>query len=237
MSEFTDSYLSLLIKQYYDQPKASAEVEKIAAAYEFVYSVLKQFEVEFDVDTATGDRLDKIGKIVGVPRNVPFVIAKIRFGFETSDDARGFDDLFAEEVESAPFRDLFEFPYTTQQLDDFDYRFFIKAKIASNQASAYLFNDEYLTIQEVVQITFANQAYVIDNKDMTLTLYVSSSFDDERLRTVQRLNLLPKPQGVRYKFVVLADPDSFGFESDPNAKGFGDINDETLGGTFSRILI
>jgi hypothetical protein len=235
--EFIDEYSKLLILQYYNKPKARAEVEAMSSHFSRIFTLYDSFFDAFDVDIAVGDQLDIIGKIVGISRIVDNVYPKILFGFDGDSTARGFSDLFNDAVVSAPFKDLFESDYTPQQLDDATYRFLIKAKIAKNVASAYLVSDERITIQDVVRSVFGDGAYVIDNQDMSLTLYIGLGVDIELLAIVRELDLLPRPQGVYYKFVISADYDSFGFSDDPNALGFGDVFDSTVGGAFAELII
>ncbi|OQY25512.1 MAG: hypothetical protein B6244_14950 [Candidatus Cloacimonetes bacterium 4572_55] len=234
---FIDDYKALIITQYFDRPNAAAEIGLQAESWEEIFNFLKSFQTEFDLDLAAGDRLDKIGKLVGVPRIVPFVLDKIRFGFDGDDTARGFFDAFDSSVPSAPFFDAFETKYATQELDDFDYRFFIKAKISTNIASAYMVSDGRVSIQDAVQLAFGGEATVVDNLDMTLFLYVSTFVDADRLRLILQLNLLPKPQGVRYRIVQLDEnANSFGFDDDEFALGFGDAFDANMGGVFAEII-
>lgn len=71
--DFTpDYYLGLLTSQYQGSGKLkdtlAALNEKVADAD----AALSQMHSVFDIDTATGDRLDKIGEIVGQNRTVDF---------------------------------------------------------------------------------------------------------------------------------------------------------------------
>lgn len=231
--EFVDQYTDLLIKQYWDQPKARQTVEALASEYSKVFDFYDAFKDEFDLDKATGDRLDIIGKIVGIQRNIPLVLQKIQFGFEGDATARGFDDLY-QSVNSAPFNDIFEPDYTATQLNDDDYRFFIKAKISKNITSSFMVSDDRVTLQEVIFAVFDGQAYIVDKQDMSLILYVPYDLNPDVLRIVQALDLLPSPQGVGYKIFIAGQTDSFGFEDDPNAKGFGDLFDPNAGGSFAE---
>ena len=179
MTDFTDSYAGLLIQQYFAQPNAVAEVSAQAASWEKVRDIIADFQTEFDLDTGTGDRLDKIGKLVGLPRS-----NRVEFD------------------------------------DDEEYRFFLGLQISVNNGSAFMVSDDRTSIQSVVQVAFDKLAYVIDNKDMTLTMYISSTFDIDRLLLIIELALLPKPQGVRYITIMYEDPAlPFGFselgEADP----------------------
>lgn len=68
MTAFTDAYRDLLIKQYWDKLNARAEIELQAGGWEAIRDIYAGFITEFDLDTATGDRLDLIGEIVGITR-------------------------------------------------------------------------------------------------------------------------------------------------------------------------
>jgi len=237
---FESDYVNVLIKQYWEKPKANAEIEFKAGLWRKTYEWIDSFTEEFDIDTAAGDRLDIIGRIVGISRIVPFAVAKIAFGFNENANARGFDDKFTPLVDRAPFQDKFERTYTSLQLDDLTYRIFIRAKISRNTGSPYLVDERGLSIQQAVNTLFNGAAYVIDQKDMTLILYVSPRFNFERLLAIIRLDLLPKPQGVRYKIITEAGPgETFGFEDNTNSLPFADKFDlvNQPGGRFANKVI
>jgi hypothetical protein len=239
MNDIIEQYTLMLIKQYWEKPKARAEIELKMRAWQKIVDLLRAFEVEFDLDHARGKQLDILGKIAGVPRIVPMVLPRIAFGFSNNPNSKGFADRFNFLRESAPLARRFEPKYTSMQLTDNQYRLLIRAKVSLNVTSAYIASDERISIQDVINQVFAGRAYVIDNQDMSLTLYISPSVSLDELRLIRRLNLLPKPQGVRYSFVILAEPGvTFGFNNNPNSKGFADRFDPTRqGGIFARRLI
>jgi len=211
-----------------------------AGVWRKTFEWIDSFSDEFDLDNATGDRLDIIGRIVGISRSVPFAVAKIAFGFNENPNARGFDDKFSPLADRAPFQDKFERAYTDLQLDDSAYRLFIHGKISKNVGGPYLVDDQGLSIQSAVNTLFDGRAYVIDKKDMSLALYVSPLFNLEQLRAIIRLDLLPKPQGVRYGVIVQAAPgETFGFSENVNAKPFADKFDLTNqpGGRFANKVV
>lgn len=82
MTAFTEQYVNLLIKQYWDQPNARAEIEAQAATWETIRDGLLAFGPAFDLDTAVGAQLDIVGKIAGLPRD--------RIEFTLDDDYRFF---------------------------------------------------------------------------------------------------------------------------------------------------
>lgn len=234
-----DEYTLLLIKQYWEKPRARAEIELQMGGWERLADLIRAFETEYDLDFARGVQLDVLGRIVGVPRVVPAVLTRITFGFDENPNSRGFSDRFDPLREGAPFARRFEPQYTSQQLTDNQYRRLIRAKVALNVCSAYIASDDRISIQEVINQAFDGRAYVVDNQNMSLTLYVSPSVSLDELRLIRQLDLLPKPQGVRYSFVIQAEPGvTFGFDSNPNSIGFADRFDPTReGGIFARKVI
>jgi len=199
---FESDYVNLLIKQYWEKPKANAEIEMKAGVWRKTFEWIDSFSDEFDLYNATGDRLDIIGRIVGIGRPVPIIIPKLAFGFSENTNASGFDDKFLTLFDRAPFQDKFSPTNTDLQLDDPTFRLFIRAKIAKNVGGPYLVDDIGLSIQEAVNNLFNGAAYVIDRQDMTLALFVDPSFDIDKLLAIVALDLLPKPQGVSYEVII-----------------------------------
>jgi len=217
-TEFIDYYKKLLIFQYQDQPNAVAEITARLSSIEKTFSWLNSFSDEFDLDQAYGHRLDIIGRIVGVNRIVDNIIPKEYFGW---------DDGIAPNPQTFGAGKLFDLikdtGYSPTELDDSQFRFFIRAKIAKNVTSAFLTSDERVTLQETILYLFESKAYVVDNFDMSLTIYIDESFDMNKITLLTNQNLIPKPQGVQYKdFVVTyAAEGTFGFSENPNAESFG----------------
>lgn len=198
MTDFTKQYVELLMLQYYNQPKAVAEIETDASLTERTKDAADHLIEQYDLDVATGDALDKIGKLVGIRREDPILN------------------------------------------DDELYRFFIRLKIAQNTSSATLFDENGNGLQDVIRFAFDNQAYVVDNKDMSLDLYVPDDFSIEVLTLIFRLNLLPKPQGVRYNNIKqIATEPAFGFSNNPLSRAFASKNNPEYvnGGPFARKVI
>lgn len=121
-------------------------------------------------------------------------------------------------------------------MNDGDYRFLLRIKIARNNGSSIMVQDAGDGLQDVIQFAFDGKAYVIDTLAMVLTLYISPDIDLNLLEQAFDLDLLPKPQGVPYNVIVQADPNTtFGFKSNPNAQGFASKFDSDYdGGVFAR---
>lgn len=239
MSDFTDAYVDLLIKQYWEQANARAEIALQAGTWETIRDVISAFQTEFDLDMATGDRLDKIGALVGFARSLPYVIPLPFFGFIENPRSGGFDDLFNPDATLPGFWDLFEQPYSTKTFTDDEYRAMIQAKIVRNAASCSMVApDSYtMALQTPVQTLFGNAAYAEDTQTMLLVLYIESDYDLDDLAVVMASELLPRPQGVRYLVVGISFFESFGFDNNADSLGFGDLFDVgVVGGKLAGIL-
>ena len=129
IEDFILFYVGLLIAQYSDKPDAREEINFMATYFSKIFIFFEDFAARFDLDFAVANELDIIGKVVGLSRSVPSVIPKVFFGFAGTPNTLGYADLENPEQPSAPFFDLREDPYTDLQLNDTDYRFFLKAKI------------------------------------------------------------------------------------------------------------
>lgn len=233
---FTDSYIDLLILQYRNLPKAEETIRALASKYEDLYNVMREFEIEFDVDQATGKQLDILGKIVGIPRVVPFAVPKNYFGFsDNTSTAYPMGDKFLTVV-AYPFKDKGEISYTSGELNDFLYRFFIKAKIIKNIVKATMIDEDKLSIQDCIDFLFSNKAYVVDNYNMKLTLYINNTFDFNLIQYINQLDLLPQPQGVQYETVIsYVEGSTFGFGV--NNAGFGDKFSSPINSYFATKVI
>lgn len=214
-------YEKLLILQYSDKPKASGMISAIVSRFKSIFDTISQFESSFDLDSAVGEQLDIIGKIVGISRNVEGVIPKIFFGFDGFPNSDGFG--------LASFYTLDQSKYTDTQLTDSDYRFFIRLKIAKNHAKATMLDDDGVNLNAIVFNMFNGFAYLTDNKDMTVILYVENSPKAYLLPYAISLDLIPLPQAVGIKFVSTYGANTFGFSNNLNAVGFGL-------GQFSKIM-
>ena len=213
MSDYIVGNVSNLIIQYGQKSNAVATVTAYSEEFELIYDNANILQMAYDLDFAVGKQLDIIGKIVGISRNVPFSIPKNYFGFSGHLNAYPFGSKF-NSVVAYPFRGKFEIPYSDSQLNDNDYRFFIKAKIIKNYATSKNIDSNNFSIQNAVDYLFNSKAYISDNHDMTMTLNIDSGFDISKLTYLENLDLLPRPQGVRYNtFISYQDGITFGFNS------------------------
>lgn len=235
-NNLTNEYILYLIKQYYEKPKANAEIRNLLVDWQNQADFIESFGANFDIDNAKNTVLDLIGRIVGLPRQVNDIVPIVFFGFSNNVAAKGFSDKFNLLRGSAPFFSKFSPSRTPYQLEDPEYRRFLKIKIAKNTCSPYLVSDDKQSLQQVVFDAFDGRAYVIDNKDQTLTLYVSPSVSEQDLRLILNLDILPRPITFSYRIIIQAEPGkTFGFSNNLNSKGFADKFDPLReGGIFAR---
>ncbi|EOI6000501.1 DUF2612 domain-containing protein [Salmonella enterica] len=233
--DIINRYTLMLIKQYWEKPKAKSEIQAMLRHWQIIADFIRNPD-NFDLDQVTGYRLDVIGRIVGLARSVPEVIAKIFFGFDGHINSASFSSKSDVSFIGAPFFSKFAPAYGDYQLGDNEYRRFLKVKIAKNAASSTISSDDRVSLQEVIQAAFNGEAYVTDRKDMTLALNISPKVPPEELRLIVQLGLLPRPAGVRYDYFYQVTPGlTFGFSRNPAARGFASkFNAASQGGFFSR---
>lgn len=237
MDDIINRYTLYLIKQYWEKPKAKAEIENLMYDWQQIGDFIREFGNNFDIDNAEGAVLDLIGRIVGLSRQVNEVTPINYFGFDINPDASGFGSITNPDRPSATFFRVGQQTHTPLQLQDPEYRKFLKVKIAKNNCSPFLVSDDRVSLQQVVFDAFQGRAYVVDNKDQSLTLYVSPLVSDDELRLILNLDILPRPATFDYRVVIQAEPgETFGFSKNPASKTFGSISDPLRdGGLFARI--
>jgi hypothetical protein len=68
---------------------------------------------------------------------------------------------------------------------------------------------------------FDSRAYITDNYNMSMTIYVEDTVSQDEVTIARALNIVPRPQGVRLYWVKYSKNGTFGFGNNPNAKTFG----------------
>lgn len=208
---------NFLIWQYRGKPKARQTVGLLLSESKRVFQSAVALADILDIDKSSGYGLDLIGRHVGMGRTMKSFIPKDYFGWLGIDGALGFSNgLFYRYGDSLQ---------KSVNLDDADYRFFIRAKIIKNFQHPTMEG-----ITRSLQHLLGQQSFVIDNYDMTMNVVVPAEFlTPFRLHAILKLDILSRPIGVRYQFVVINSNHPFGWESDKHAFGFGD-------GQFTRII-
>jgi len=208
-----DRYLQLLL---------SAQIE--------LQDVFKQLLQMRDLDSAEGEQLNVIGRIVGQDRVLINADLYTFFGFQGALKAGTFGE-FGNNLLGSRFLDYGQPTGGNITLDDETYRLFIRAKIYKNTTRST--PEEFI---EVVNLIFGTTGtFLSENGNANATVYISRPLTDIEKGLLQYINstdgypsrLIPKTVGVGIGFGEYQSGNFFGFEGVPGAKGFGDYTGTT----------
>lgn len=188
-------YTDLLIRQYYDKPKAKATIEMYVDLF-LQKGIPFDITKIFDIDQAVGKQLDLIGKLVGVDRSTTGLVLKDRVFFSLGDGLvnptakyKSFGDgiITGEFINegSVLSREIF--------LGDKDYRLLIKLKIATKHIANNNYS-EYI-IENTLFDVFGNDIEV-STGIMSITYKVRSTIN-RIVNVALYKQILPKPMGVK----------------------------------------
>lgn len=188
-------------------------------AFDTIKSIYKETDSTFqkiiqiadilNIDTATGYALDLIGRHVGVSRILPAAIAKNYFWWR--------DDASSLPFGVGEFYRRDDALSASVILNDSDYRFFIRAKIAKNYQTGTLEN-----IVKSVQFVIGNNSNIIDSLNITMNLIINiNNLSSLILYAISKMDILVRPVGVLYNYTVLDHDTPFGFAHNADSCGFG----------------
>lgn len=213
-----DSSVSLnrIYAQYRNKPKAVAWYEIAIEMGAQIDTAAEAVRNSYNIDTATGDALDTIGRIVVAPRSYIGTLPMNPGQFALLDGSEFGDE---EAVFSALTIDQ------DAQLSDELYRLVIKAKIVKNNSQATI--DDILASMNFL-LPNAIALRIVDNEDMSFSIEFYGGITPlERFALLNDL-LVPKPQGVRFSgFMEGIDMVEFGNTEDQ----FGDSYAQFVGFT------
>jgi len=202
---------------------------------EFLTSFLQQFQDlqisdlqllnERHLNVAVGVQLDGIGEIVGLPRPEKDIDVAGLFGFLTDLTALGFGDINDSEIGG----NFLSLGANRAPIGDDLYRLLIRAKIIENKTA--------MTVEDTLRLI----SFVFDIKiRYFLPENLKPRYDIEKELDPFESNLLadfPVLIGIdTVEYHSYSETIPFGFSDDPDALGFGDINDADLGGIFAKII-
>lgn len=189
--DILDEYQGLLIIQYKTKTKANATI-KLLVNQSLCDGLPLDLMRAFDLDTASGDQLDILGRIVGVPRQV-YGLDLIHTFFELTD--------YEEETSTVGFGRYNDNPYSTDlflrynndatySMSDFEMREVIRMKIIQNNTWSTLKD-----LMESLYAAFGTEIRLTDNKNMSIEYDSSLAFKNVVL-VCEFLGILPRPMGV-----------------------------------------
>lgn len=195
--------------QYRTKPKAIAWYAIARTMSGDLEAAAEAVRKSYDIDTAVGDQLDVLGRIVVVGRN--FMANTPLFpGLFALLDGAEFGDTDAMFSETSIDTDA--------QMSDEFFRLVIRAKIVKNNSDA--------TIESILSgVTFlipgADVVRVIDGEDMSFAIEFQGNITDLERWALLNAKLISKPQGVRFNgFLDSCTPSEFG---DVDSE-FGDVD-------------
>lgn len=198
----------MLIWQYKGKPKANATIGATSSEFSSVFQSAVDVGDILNIDKATGYALDLVGYHVGVFRTLESFIPRSFFGFHKRGGLAFGKGVFYR-IDNAQ--------KDSKKMTDEEFRFIIKARIMKNYQLG--------TIEDItasISALFGGESRVIDNYDMTMTAIIPYDLMTEfKKYAIQKLDVIVRPVGVMYKYVIIKPVKYFGFYKDASASGFG----------------
>ena len=191
-SSYDINYVDYITSEHNDKPLYTSIIASLTQPLVDIQATLNSMVNKFDIDSAVGDQLDKVGEWIGVTRRLSIPLTGVYFAFNTA--GVGLD----QGTWHGPFDPLTHLDV----LPDDSYRTLLRAKIANNR-----WDGTITGAYEFMQQVFPNNTFFIqDNQDMSMLIGVSGANPlnavTYALLTGGYLNI--KPAGVRIDGYVTA---------------------------------
>lgn len=200
--------------QYRDKPKAVAWFDIARKLGGDIDAAAEAVRKSYDIDTATGEALNVIGRIVVAERSFLGDVP-MNPGLFALTDGDEFGDTEA----------MFSAPSISQdsELSDELYRIVIKAKIIKNNGDATI---ENILFGMNFLLPAAEVLRVVDGENMSFSIEFYGSLTNIERFALLNATLVPKPQGVKFNgFLEGVGISEFGDEY----AEFGDESAEFIG--------
>ncbi len=237
-------YTNLITAEHADKPKYTAMVAAVAGAFAGVTNLLQSLPKKFDLDSAAGAQLDAVGRWVGLSRSISVPLA-VYFSLDTEglgfdqgnwkqelDPGEGLttldDDSYralirakigannwdgTHEMMLEIYQSIFgvvnnntlsEFESMTDSISS---RSFGEGAIGEGPIEK-----EFIS----VAINGGTNAFIVDNQDMSMDVYISGTSPSALMRSILTNNYVPiKPEGVRINGYTISSVNRsplFGFD-------------------------
>jgi hypothetical protein len=170
--------------QYRNDPPTVAWFNIIPTVAGEIYNVYEQIRESYDIDKASGELLNIIGRIVDIDRSYETKIV-----FEVNQWGSQASQFGGNGIQ-----------YKTtgkninNEVSDVIYRMLIKSKIAKNNSNATL-DDIVTSLKYIVGV---DKVRVIDNRDMSFSVSFGEELNDTSRFVIDNFDIIPRPQGVRF---------------------------------------
>lgn len=203
---------SRIYSQYRGKPKIAAWLNicrELGLQLSDVYDAIRQ---TYDIDSQVGEQLDVIGRIVVIDRSytgsVDLTVYECNVG---GDNECG--DTSVQLSATNMGQD--------SSVSDELFRIIIRAKIAKNTSDGTI---ESLLASCRILLPSAGFDVLIDNEDMSFSLEFSGDLSNIERWALLNVNLIPKPQGVRFN----------GFFEKTGVSWLSDTGDFECGDTYAE---
>jgi hypothetical protein len=238
--------VSRLTGLWQDKAKWKAFLAMVAGAFDDMEPVLQVIMQLDDVDAVdqtgahivSGVNLDVLGKRIGQPRRITHVVPLMYFGWDDDTLALGWGEEDDEQAGGSWYEDG-QATYADALLDDPTYRVVIRLRRLKNSTPMVNFE----TIIQALLFVFPDMAtigtYALILQEVTATIVfgLGRQPTDLELAMLRYSGAFPKPAGVDlscYWWPYGTDTFAFDDDLDPNAAGWGEESDPTLGGVFAE---
>lgn len=218
----------LLIQQYKESPNLVAFIGAHTAQLQHVDDTNYRLLNERSLDTAIGKQLDIIGKIVVLDRPFTDPDPEEVFTFFNDDEIGGGYTDVQNSVQGGYWIGLD--PIDNQKYSDSLYRFILRSKIIFNNTKATL-GEMY----DYAQFVFGVEAVILENVGV-IDVNIARPIGRQERQILEAT--FPLAAGVRLGSLSFSiEEGAFGFTGNSLNGGFGDLDDETVGGVFSSLVI
>lgn len=183
------------------------------------------------IDTAAGVQLDILGSIVGQSREFIDAVIFDYFGFANNPQAQSFGTVSNASV-GGRFKLAYEITTGIRQLTDYEYRLFIRARIARNRTSS---TPEDIIAQ--IKYVFNAPLVLFVDGDTKYEVSVGRKLGLNEKSILLDTDIIPKTAGIQATYVTEFDSTNFfGFQGVPDSLGLGSVNDPDQGGKFGNLI-
>lgn len=198
-----------MLSQHHGKPVTEGFVRGFFGPMSSAAEALDSLRSALDLDQATGGRLDAIGTIVGVSREVPNGTYLAYFGFASQPAGRGFGQ--------ARMRRRGDPVAQTYTMPDAEYRSVIRTKIALNNG-----HGTATEIADALRAAFKTPTVSVrDQAPGVARCWIGRVPTANEIIATVIPSLLPRLGGVRLEFLFYDADRVFGFRGQPGVAGFG----------------